>query len=766
MLRKLTLLENNVLHSNFLANNGNKKLDEAFFSWAVKVLNPQATITSIQQSFENMSQRYDNPKRFFHRGLGHPRSLFPITIQKIYKECYLQPDDAIKIALTTNIILLAQKVLAAFYHDVVHRNDDKASSPVMLPLTAVLFDEAKDPLPVEILSCLVAEEHFAQMGISSKLSLPILLAIIATIPFSKFGEPQNVLDRLQSAARQLGITFLSTEIPDVLQMVLSVADRDLGSYGEDTLCQFNQKTWAMMFERHPEIAEENHSLLEEAAGIKTFYLSHQALLKKFKTHQRNFYDSVNDKPITKKLHLQAIEKISLDILLQGIQLGSLAILANVISQYDKSLLHKPLKHVLQHVTVRDFLDAYSHLTSPQDAVPSDVIDVLRNHNQMCKVNGVTIPFGSANGEFTLQCLQRIGADSLLGFANIFADQVNEVLPLLINPMRLAFKPHLLLYVDINGTIMLADPVSGKDTLAAINELLAKKFSAVWGEHSSEKMTYREYVETFLCPGNSQNLDVKKSRIDFYRNFIPYLKQSQHELLAEVQAEYQKYYAIYGNTKDNVMPSFIFLIQYLDDNAIPYSIILKTFGVDLQPVVDELEAKTSLKFNRGMSVTEEGYVRIGDTILKEPEDMLAYHVPGRHYACQDNYDRWEALKFSYAGGKPFPIGNGKLSVMLEDHSLDKKILQVVCDKKLGLGCVDQKKLQSDLIKLGRIVAVETSKASLEMNYFIEKIQAVYQAPLRLQLGPYVSKLSLFGGDLKEEQAEVFDFKMGTKKSPCF
>lgn len=299
-------------------------------------------------------------------------------------------------------------------------------------------------------------------------------------------------------------------------------------------------------------------------------------------------------------------------------------------------------------------------------------------------------------------------------------------------MKISTKPHLILFVDLNGTIMLADPVSEKDIEAAINQLLAKKYISVWGEHCSDEISYHDYMENYLCKGDREDLNIKKSRMNFYRNFIPYLQETKHHLLDEIHEEYRKLSEIYANNNGKIIPSFISLINFLDQENISYSVVLRTFGNDLNDVIHELENKTSLTFTTILSINEDGHMQVANKTLKTPEEMLEAFKPGQHYACQDNYSRWKSAMHAHAGGKPFPLCDERITVFLDDHSIDKQILNVICVNKLATYNIEQAALQKELIRLGRIVPVDTYSASLDPNYFIDKVKYVFKTPLNVLL----------------------------------
>ena len=97
-------------------------------------------------------------------------------------------------------------------------------------------------------------------------------------------------------------------------------------------------------------------------------------------------------------------------------------------------------------------------------------------------------------------------------------------------------------------------------------------------------------------------------------------------------------------------------------------------------------------------------------------MLASIKTGAHGAWQDDFSHWEAHNKKYTQGKPFPIdihNKNVVSIFFDDNAKDQEILSI---QTASGDNADQAHLQNRLIKLGRIVAVNTLKAILDENYF--------------------------------------------------
>lgn len=102
------------------------------------------------------------------------------------------------------------------------------------------------------------------------------------------------------------------------------------------------------------------------------------------------------------------------------------------------------------------------------------------------------------------------------------------------------QPNLLLFVDINGTIIANDSAKNKDVDTAILQLLAENYSAQWDtSKTTEVMTYRKYIEKYLLADNVTNIKNKKAQPEDYKRFINFLEKTKHPLYEEIVSNFNK-----------------------------------------------------------------------------------------------------------------------------------------------------------------------------------------------------------------------------------
>jgi hypothetical protein len=143
----------------------------------------------------------------------------------------------------------------------------------------------------------------------------------------------------------------------------------------------------------------------------------------------------------------------------------------------------------------------------------------------------------------------------------------------------AVKKHLILFFDVNGTIMLEDSKQNKDKETAICQMLAESYSSCWKPGMNKNMTYRKFVEEHMHPGDDNDPVIEAARHASYRNFLTFLKESNHSLHAVVNESYQKFQADFSS-KNKIFDSFVALIEHLEHEKIPYTVIFRTFGNDI------------------------------------------------------------------------------------------------------------------------------------------------------------------------------------------
>lgn len=221
-------------------------------------------------------------------------------------------------------------------------------------------------------------------------------------------------------------------------------------------------------------------------------------------------------------------------------------------------------------------------------------------------------------------------------------------------------PKIILHVDVNKTIMAEDPAGGKSVSDVLIGALAESYEDLWDSSVEEPITYKEYVDTHLFPGAKDDRELKKLRNAQVSRFIEYLAETNHPLQSEVQ---ERYASLVKKLKDHesiIFHSFLQAIRYLDAHRISYSIVLRTFGKDLDRVMEEFDRCLAPgfftwkgEFNGGiltMTSLESGE----RVVLRTTAEIYAFLQTHYDVAIHDDWGYWNKHGECKEYGKLFPV----------------------------------------------------------------------------------------------------------------
>lgn len=282
--------------------------------------------------------------------------------------------------------------------------------------------------------------------------------------------------------------------------------------------------------------------------------------------------------------------------------------------------------------------------------------------------------------------------------------------------------HIILHMDINRTLIAEDNGKGLAPDKCLAALLstAPEYSHTWGD-GLEEITYKKWVDEKLFPGSYRDQDLKKQRESRHTEFVEAARNDNHPLFDEIKHELNSLLdALETQGSRKVFKSFSNLVKYLKERNYPFSVILRTFGKDLDWVSQEL-AQDGLNFIQGSFC--KGVLQLNDEVFSNPADILAAFEPRKHYAIQDDHDWWKHHNLTENGGKPFPINISDkrvLSIFFDDNanSSKRQILNVIPFGGVKINL-------NELIEIGRVVAVDTRKAILDTNYYISAVEKVLE-----------------------------------------
>ncbi len=424
---------------------GNPWIDEIIFVWALKTLRSEITQSEATLCFNQMKSCYDDEARFFHRGLGHPRQLIPKSAEQAYcklisrVEPFLKDQEEFE-RLTNQFdslipdnekIAVAQGIIGAFYHDVIHRKGRYHEAllpyatreagfyridPITTPLSAALIKNTATKV-VEEVSCLVAELELLKLGIDKKLILPILMATYCTIPFSSYSDKEEFNKIMARIISAYSLEITDQERETIYNVAVGVANRDKWAYGSDTLNDFNIKTWGMMFERNSSILTKQYNLKDLANTFHEFYSFHKSLLQQIIDGKKQiFYGSDIETESISILNRNAVRTLELDIELNGLLLATTIVAIQLLKENNIAQINM-LDDASSVSCLKNFITKHTDHNSKLDSIPDEIVTVLQQQNKEVSVNGHRFIRGSGLTALTLDLVKCFGVKTLLQLAD-------------------------------------------------------------------------------------------------------------------------------------------------------------------------------------------------------------------------------------------------------------------------------------------------------------------------------------------------------------
>lgn len=274
-------------------------------------------------------------------------------------------------------------------------------------------------------------------------------------------------------------------------------------------------------------------------------------------------------------------------------------------------------------------------------------------------------------------------------------------------------PRLVLHFDINKTLIASDKATNKSIDNILNELLAEKYRAVWDENEEYPISFEEYADKMT--------DSRENKIIFVHHFIDYLKEHKHPSLAYVLHDYLSALTAINASEGTVFNSFYSLLNFLDQEKIPYSIILRSFGREVMEVKEEIEKIHQMAFDIGKFQQGSLVLETGEIITDAPS-IYQLLKSSSHVAIQDDWTYWNVHRMASAKGKPFYV-----------NQEDDEILPIFFDDNIHLKdsytniIAPLNALTGELISIeelvgsGKAVRVNTWDAILDQNYYIDLVK---------------------------------------------
>jgi hypothetical protein len=293
----------------------------------------------------------------------------------------------------------------------------------------------------------------------------------------------------------------------------------------------------------------------------------------------------------------------------------------------------------------------------------------------------------------------------------------------------SFYPKVILHKDINKTIIAEDPAGDKTIDDVLIHSLAEQYFDRWDISIAKPISYTEYIKQHVLPGNKGDAQLKKMRNQKISGFIDYLRSTSHHYYYEVNERYQKLRNKILTSKSVIFNSFYREIEFMEQHAIPYSIVLRTFGKDLDRIIEEIHKHISPTFFSWRGVFKNGVLELSslqsnETItLHSTEQIYEFLKNHGNLALQDDWCTWNAHGECQQFGKLFPVDCDDCSVITyfaddNGHPTDG-ILNPRHPITNAIGNVDA------LIKSKHICVADMLKAIEDDEYYVQHLKCLLQ-----------------------------------------
>jgi hypothetical protein len=281
--------------------------------------------------------------------------------------------------------------------------------------------------------------------------------------------------------------------------------------------------------------------------------------------------------------------------------------------------------------------------------------------------------------------------------------------------------------DVNCTLTFADSTK---TINPIISEIAGIAIFKW-ERELPAMSYKDWVQKVLFPGNKYDPKIKEKQEDMLERFFNVFKEKA--VTANEMTEYDKYWSLYQNlagkyedpdtkkVRFSVFPSFIRMLDSLK-KVCSCTLTTRTFGPDGPAIREEFEKKEflfscSADFHReGMHISELQDTLSGDVLY---ETLLKVNILG-----QDQFKEWAESGYQAIHGK-------KMYCVADGIFQERNVLTIALDDNLDDSSDPHaRNIAAPVDIYGRTatwqspgiigIKVDTIRAALEDNYFVDEL----------------------------------------------
>lgn len=263
--------------------------------------------------------------------------------------------------------------------------------------------------------------------------------------------------------------------------------------------------------------------------------------------------------------------------------------------------------------------------------------------------------------------------------------------------------HLVLHFTIDSIVLFDD----SSTDQRINELLSDTTSYTWDATCKSSISFTKFLQ--------------ESHLTYTRSdFLEYVKKEQPSQYTQLLDRFSK---IKARIKTNPLaPAFARLINLLETHDISYSLILRTYGPNLEKTMETIHSQYNILFPLPMRFQDGVLEDTSCTIFDMHEIYQAFkQIPA--IGIRDDYAAWQSHQKEKGFGKPFPIDTRDaetICLFFENCSDIEKDSIAPFDVRTNTIPNSAKELGDH-----KIIAIDPARAYLSDMYLIDELQKIVQ-----------------------------------------
>lgn len=319
------------------------------------------------------------------------------------------------------------------------------------------------------------------------------------------------------------------------------------------------------------------------------------------------------------------------------------------------------------------------------------------------------------------------------------------------------NPHLLLYFDVNKTLIASDDAGHKSVENVLNELLAEKYTSCWEPSIQKPISFDTYVNEILIPGPKDDQTLKAQRKTYLQHFLDYLNEHNNPLYPAALKDFEEASKVLAASSGKVFASFYSLCDYLNQTGISFSIILRSFGNEVFDIKNEISATGKITFTQTGEFHNSTLVLENGSLIEDPHAIYDLLKQPENIAIHDDWNYWHEHHGSAQYGKPFLIEQEDLetlSIFFDDNINENDTINNIITP---LNVTTSELIPiPDLVATGQAVHVNTLKAILDVNYYIHCVENALHKHQSKD-----SETSSTSRSIENNDAWSFDFRNSTQ-----